>query len=622
MNICFIETQEQIDKLGEDILRESLLIAMTPWAMYGLDMLNLRYKIITDYYGIESLDRWNYEIADGVSSFCRSMDKIIKGNLNDDIFKGSRFEPCFWMTKYIMALFFPTICYINIIKKIIEDEKPARIYYFTPINWSLEGEGIIFSNSNFSAHHLKSIKGAYPKIEWTSFSAGNESMFTSTAIFKGHAKLRKWLVDILPNALKSASLPLVKRQILPKLRLINRKTKGIMILRMLDEITEIIRNSYGKKQIWIWANNDKAGSNPVYYSVIPQSIVLKIKYSLANILFSKKDFRKTVKETFSKEYQCIIEPLLKKYMMIHQEILKSVKSYLRAYRFFDTYAIEAVLSQNAAEHMNNAVLAAASERKVKTFIMQHGGTYGQGYRWQPKLQDYYFPDYFAFWGKGSKELAERYEKHNCSFFYMGRLKRNPQPKAKKGNVKKRVLFVPNNSYKGYILSGYSDCWIYDLEKKVIDIFKRHTEYEYILKPTPKHKIRDVLKDYWLDNLPGAKVIENMELSDACSIADLVIQDHLGTTLLDAFRAKSRVIGLRRKSFSIYYPEVEKQLRRSCVFCQNEEEFLKMIEKYLLNFALLPDFNCEIERFNELYCGYESGKTIYKNFEEVLTKDDN
>lgn len=331
MNICFIESEEHICKLDAHILDTCLPIALTPFAMCALDKLGVSYRIITDYANIEELDAMLYETVDKCMSFCRKIDKIIRAKFKDSIFEISEFEPCFWMNKYVVAFFFPTLTYTNIFKRIIEYEKPSRIYYFNPNDWKIEGEKINFSNTNFIAYHLNSIKDNFPKIEWITFSSGNEFLMPGFPAVANRRGLKRLLVKISRHPIKTGWLFLKRWKEFHAFRRIGKNSKGILILKTIKEIEEIIRNYNGKKQIWLWTNPDKMETAPVSCSLIPQKAELNIESSVPQVLFSDNEFSEVLKEIFPKFYKNIIRIILKKYPIIHKEIFESIQVYLKTF---------------------------------------------------------------------------------------------------------------------------------------------------------------------------------------------------------------------------------------------------------------------------------------------------
>jgi hypothetical protein len=293
-------------------------------------------------------------------------------------------------------------------------------------------------------------------------------------------------------------------------------------------------------------------------------------------------------------------------------VYKAAKDILRKKK------ISCVIGHSGVDPINNAIFSAARKNDIKTYIFQHGGEYGESFDYgEIKNTCYEFADYFGLWGKKNKKIIEKNTKTRCSFFYLGHLKQtnNRQNNTNRKPTKriKKILFVHNNAFHGY-LPLMKDCMWFRFHKKIIEIFQRYPDYDYIYRPTPKFKTRfNALTEYFKDKIPNLEILDTGTLSNACTKADLVIIDCLSTTLHDALSVNSKLIGLKHPAYNQYFPEIENIISKACILCKTEKDFLNKIESLLMKPETFPDDNNGINEFNTFYSDESNVDQYCKRF---------
>ena len=150
------------------------------------------------------------------------------------------------------------------------------------------------------------------------------------------------------------------------------------------------------------------------------------------------------------------------------------------------------------------------------------------------------------------------------------------------------------------------------------MFSEHPEHYYILKQSPKqNRYREWFVDLWREHLPESTIIRYRDLSEVCAEASLVINDALGTTMLDIVSVKTPLIGLLRPSHEKYYPALEKLAREAFVFARDEQEFIEKIDYYLTHLDRIPYDPDKMEKLIDSYATQKNSKEIYANFKKVL-----
>ncbi len=549
MNLFLLENSKQVEALSEHSLDHALLLALTPWAMKALDEQHLPYKIITDFIPMADLDEIPGRTCVALVSMCEELDKAIRRtcvDVIDECYVGDYFEPTIWLNKYLMLLFSPLILYERVLDKVISSVNVSKIYYFGSQQGGREEDAINITNDSFIATIIEIIRNRYGvefiKLKYCTAAKENRKVGcnSNNSLFKGS------LVDLIPPSVRMRIMVMKRMRFFNLFAKKNRSGHRFLILNINNEMGEILKRECTFNEIWLWLQADKRDTVPHLLCLLTKGARLSVNEDIPKNIFTIEDYAQAIKNNFPNISLELKLTCMKKYDAIHSMARDLMRIYMKALKFILKNNITHIFATNGADPFNNAIMSAGKHARTTVGIYQHGGSYGHGHRWAHGVQDYYFATHFFTWGRHCGELIKKYEKPRCEFIYIGRLQQTVS--KRKRSAKKKVLFIPNNSYKGFLHGGDSDCWIYDVEKKVMEIFKRFPQYEYILKPTPKHRFEDILQDIWRKNLPQASIVKDKGLIEACSEADLVIQEHMGTTLLDAFMTGSTVIGLRRSSF--------------------------------------------------------------------------
>ena len=131
-HLIYVDRPEYSEKAIEcsQKLSDSVLIAMNSMVMWQLKKAGHHFRIPYDYYDYNALFEVNEHLYERIETICRYMDERVIENV--PFFKEKKFKPSRSLY-YLIKLAVNTLCMQNLnIEKILEYEKPGKVYYFIP----------------------------------------------------------------------------------------------------------------------------------------------------------------------------------------------------------------------------------------------------------------------------------------------------------------------------------------------------------------------------------------------------------------------------------------------------------------------------------------------------------
>ncbi len=597
MDVYLLETKEQCDRLKNISTGKSVLVALTVEAMFWLDKAGARYKTLNDYLSMDYFIELRRESRKPNIAFCQQLDAAIKKKL-PGWGQDPSCEPVYWFNKFTYRLIQSAVSYKTLFDAMINKECPKTVIYFQPQRVQkrdLKYAELFFGNDNFLSEFLEEIKKEYPQVNWKSIVIPNNDSLKDP---NEKNDLRKWIAARVPwlwqrfvHAALRKDWKYFEREI--------PETKNLLRLGTNHDIRTLVKNliqgqsfkEFRQEDLYLEINPAKPIWSKRNFFQRHQKYLEGL--SPDTVLFTRQEFIEAVKSCYGTLGDFVIGLLSRKYEIWHAHVLSALLIYKAALELLAAKKILCVVGHSAIDPFHNAIFSAARKNSIRTYIFQHGGDFGESFDYgQTQHTCYSLVDYFGLWGRFTQPYVEKYVQTRCSFFYIGKLNGriySPRVFPIQNTPIKNVLFVQNNAFHGYIPLMKDGIW-FRFYKEIVKTLKAHPEYQHLFRPCPKGGVEfNPLTEYMKEQLPNLQMASQGTLSEACAKADLVIIDCLSTTLHDALSVNSRVIGLKHPTYVQYYPEVEEKVKKACIFCKSEDEFLRNIGFYLTHPERYPDF---------------------------------
>lgn len=262
----------------------------------------------------------------------------------------------------------------------------------------------------------------------------------------------------------------------------------------------------------------------------------------------------------------------------------------------------------AYRHKDIAVILAARSLGIPVIMYQHGGFVGacQNLAWD--LTDLWQADYELCYGEG---VSTYFEKRSAS--YEPRLAKSiPIGSARLDHVRHRrpqrreairkslrgddsrplVLYVPTafcGPYRNLLRDSYSDVAYFELQQRVLDVFRSACHVRLIYKAFKGTYLADLVPEIIKHTVPNGVVIDNISLTDLVWAVDAVIVDFPSTGLLEVLMTRKPVLVYADKHSLHMFEDAKTLLRKRAVLAETAEEFVAEVEGFVKNgnFVELP-----------------------------------
>jgi len=618
--LYLFETREQCRFWPVDEFRQHSILALTAEAMYALDELGCSYKTPKDYLGLEFFVDVRRTSRIRHASFCHEMDRIIKSKLPDPLADDPCLEPAYWFNKFSCQLVEAPVSFEKLFNAAIASESPDQVVYFDPQQKSEEQSlyyDLIYANALFLSSFLSHLQQDYPTVNFCRICIrANTTMLMPRQYIPFRQRLRNslpWIILRSVHAMAGKDWSFFAPSS-PDQACVLRLGTNHDIRMLADKIADQQGKKVLRKEDLALVIEDRT------LSWTKKKFCNKHKNRLFGLapqseLFTKEDFCRALRSTYPEVSDGVTSFVSERFDRYRNYIVNGVMIYEAASQIMNERKIECVMAHSGTDPFNNAILSAARKQRVRNYIFQHGGDFGESFHYgETEHTCFAFTDHFGLWSKNAKELTKKYVDSRCSFFYVGRTSRQKgQIRKRDTSTIKKVLFVHNNAFHGYH-PLMKDCLWFRIYKEISRLFVRYPQFEYMLRPSPKGELRfPALEGHMQASIPGLQIMKEGSFVEVCAQADLVIIDCLSTTLHEALEVNTQVIGLKHPTYVQYYPEVEHKVAGACVFCKTEEDFLTKIEFYLQHPDRFPDLSEGIRQWQEACYECSTDQELYDRF---------
>lgn len=621
--ILFIENKEDVEVI-EELKRneEFLIISLDPEVTYTLEKKGLIFKVQDDYFSFDEYLKLGLESFDKVEKFCKYCDFFLQENIG--FLKENKLNLASYHYYCFKILFDVLVSKIFVLKKIIEKENPRRIYFFdNNISESID-EGLYFKEKSPYNEVLK-ILCKYYNINCKEFTTRKEKDISQIAeppinktinfIFDIYRMFRK-TYDILSGKYKE--LPVIFMTFpgydLSYVAKLIKKENMAKILCFDPES--------GKKPQFIFLSWEKVKALN-YDKTISENInLLKIWQNLSKDKEFRGFFMLDNIDTFP-----IAEQKMKYFFTVFVKAL--INLYISSFELFKTYKPKVFFAPFIVRARMLVVAEAARKNNIPLAVYQHGGVYGYSNCKINRETDFQYCDYYISFGEGVKRRLQNSRANIISvgsfllndLRKMNTMKNGMKIKKKLGINKKRkiVVYVMNPIYRNwnYIdYTYYTDHECFNVQRKIIDIFAKHSKYQYILKVFPIYNEKDPIVPYVNDKKnKNFEIVYDVSFREILPCADLIVMDAVSTPLLEALTTSQKIMiyDLFKGTFS----DAIEILKKRAYYSRDIDEYLKELDRALEEgdfFIENPD-----NEFSEIYGKHDDLKEMNSKIENFLNE---
>lgn len=608
-NLFFIEKKDDIAALKENKADKFYkIISLDPEVSYFLEKNGISFNNQDDYFKRGEYIDLASENFKKTEEFCNYCDEFLQKKI--DFLKNNKLAVTFYHFLCFRVLFDILKSRFYIIKNIIEKEKPELICYFDNYCEDEINERFYFAKNSPYNEALKIIADYY-SIKCAVYNSKD---------VKGSATYNP-ITDV------SNSTNLIRR-VYRSLRKIYdsflNKYEKLPVIFMtspsydLSRVAKLIKNT---KLAKILSFSPESSADP--YFIFPtwekvrdisyDKIFLK-EINLKEIWCNIKRDEKF--QNFFMEKGINLFPAAEKrleYFFV-KFIIEIMDLYLKGLELFKKYKPKIFLAPYVDRARMKILAEAARTNNIPIAVYQHGGVYGYTKYMLNGDSDVEYCDYFISFGEGLKSRFGKCKAQNMpvgSFILSELTEKNTGAnkvklikKLKLKKDKKIVVFVMSSllrsiSYIDHLF--YTDHECFNVQKKIIDVFAKHDDYQYILKVFPLYKENDPIVSYAKDkNKENFKIIWDIPFKQLIPCADLFVMDSASTPLLEALTINKKIMVYNL--FGSMYPDAVEVLKKRAYYSENIDEYLSELDKELAK----GDFEIKNpnNEFSELYGKYD------------------
>lgn len=620
----------------KEIKGQKQVIALSPFAIYEMDKQNIPYRIPEDYYDPSELYQLGMNNYQTVENICAIIDKSIH-KAHPTIAKLD-ISPAFFSFYHLTMLYDAATIRLFQLFKVVDAENPDVILIYGnksyPFGISDRAPFLLFDNRESIYAHLLALAGWKVSVVVLPPVQQPEDTYVQKRDYKDISNtFTRKAVGWLQLHPRLYALAVVIR---------NRKWRGLFG-RLKDYLTANKKvpvlllgggynwydsrealQSVGIGPFLIMTDNPKHWLNgPVSDKIISENLS-----GAWQELQVDSDFHKFFKWN-NIDFLPILEERLR--FLVEQLTPVCLKAYEEASEVMKSNKIRAILGWSFATCTSRSAAQAARNAGIPVVIWQHGN-YGDTDQPMIAYTDLVSPDvHFAF-GEG---VVEKYgamaEKLGTQLIPIGSssLDRLHEKIATKDgrfleldSNKKTVLYISTNFYQNDLYISFpppfSDNLLWQTQRTIADVLRRHNEYNVIIKTHPNLSYRETpLRSYAKESgFQNCQCIRNeYPFTDLLPIADIIVIDCPSTTLLQSLVTEKPVFAyfghLRIDSNA-------KKLLQRRAYCFDElSDFVTNLEAFLSDGVINIKVNLSDKAFLEKYGIYKSdGKSAERAAEAV------
>jgi hypothetical protein len=255
-----------------------------------------------------------------------------------------------------------------------------------------------------------------------------------------------------------------------------------------------------------------------------------------------------------------------------------------------------VLATEITSFARIEVARAAREASVPVIVYQHGGAYGYSHSYAHEITALKWADYFLAYGDavaayfnekradaGSQVYARSIPVGSARLDAIGRAvvsrresRSMPRPP--------RVVYVCHRRTgrnRRIPYCDYDSNRYWQWQKQIVEVFRRHPEVEFIVRPFPSNQWFNPIVDYLraLD-LHNCRVETRRAFSSLVGETDLFLLDFDGTSMLEALITDKPIIVFAEQESTWFRPPALDLLEKRVVYARSLEDYLRHIEEAL------------------------------------------
>jgi|GEM_PF-4213848 len=605
--LLFLENKEDAEKAAQLKKNEELtIIALDPEAAYALEKNNISFNTQDDYFAADEYLKLGLENFNKVEQFCKYCDLFLKENIN--FLKENNIEPSFYHYFSFKILFDIAASKICVLKKIIEKNKPSKIYFFDNGREETVNETFLFENKSPFSEPLKILCKHY-NAEFKIINTKKNP--AAEAVNPPKSKKNNVVLYIYRMFRKIFDNLFGKYEQLPVVFMTSPSYD-------LSYIAKLIKKKKNARILCFEPETDIAP-----HFIFPSWEKLKITGNNDNVLPGADFDMLWVKLLKNKEFRDffilrgvdifpIVETRLKYFFTVFAGKLMNL--YLMSVELFKAYKPKIFFTPHTHRGRMKILTEAARKSGIPVAVYQHGGVYGYSEYTFNSQSDIQYCDYLISFGEGVKQ---RYPLSGAKIIPVGSfllhdisrkntVENKIETKRRLGinKGKKVVVYVMNpifRSWKYIDYLYYTDHECFNSQRKIIDVFAKHDEYQYILKIFPCYNEKDPIVPYIKDKKKeNFMVIWDKFFKYIMPCADLIVMDAVSTPLLEALTTNQKIM-----IYDLYkstFPDAVEVLRKRAYYSDNIDEYLNELDKELAK----GDFEIKNPNndFSELYGKYE------------------
>ncbi len=558
----------------------TMYYALTPRAMYALDLARIPYMIADDLDPDKKAIDIREEIHRTVLSFVDRADHIVH-----EYWQREPFVPPFRTNFYrLVRLFGSTRMHLYYLARAIEICSCQQIVLLTPPDYVLQEESFSTFGGIGCLETALLRFGGWPEIKRIDFIGAIKGR---NKILQPRQSPLRQMYSILPVPLKATTRMLrefscnaqtyLKRKMVPNSRRIVHWASGFQGCR-----NELERQGYFLE---LYLQNGGRYQNKENWPI--ETCIRLVRGELKRVSKSWENY----------DWTDFMMPLIK-YLVSTAPYLSSVAK--QTERYCREQRISAALTQVVSISTDQAIAEGFRMANVPIVVWQHGAYgIGESNRYL-SFMDYSIADYMLTYGDS---VSNHYEKELTSY---GRIHKNQkiiavgllrkQPKNRMNlpssvtnflckNQGRKVVAYATTNYWGRMSIGHNPPW-YDTELyraqryfcETLDKLVSNSLCKVILKLHPGSSIPDARvwakKEGWL-------VIDNeCNWIDILDLCDAVLLDWPSTTLLESALTQKPIFITTR--FQRVHSEALNLLTRRAIVHDDLEEVMQQLERFLIN----------------------------------------
>jgi len=615
-NIIFVDKAEYAKDAIQRLngLGDGIIVALNSMSMWQLEKLGQVFKMPLDYYDYDELLQLNEQLYEVAENICQYMDDKLVENIS--FFRCKDFRPSRSLY-YLIKVALNTLCCQNMhIQKVLEGERPDKVYYFIPSRNKILSRGVFCSDemqtwpetirANADSKGIDSYS-AFKKIQNGRIENLKDYLLKLSRLLNRLSRKRQFHTHT-KNSYDSAGEPKEDLTILIyktgfSIGTFLERIKGHNLAKVLDfsKINKRTFNSSGLK-----TDIDR------YWNALLQDYNFISLFSFNGInLFPN-----------IKQY---IGYLVKRYFILVPEYMAAIESLIESER------VDALLTTFFTFPDEWLCAAVCRYFEIPIFTWQHGN-YGMSRpHSQPVYTDIRDADYWFAFGEGTKDaytdMADRWNTGiipvgSCTLEEISRKKEVPLNKKKIGDSTKRKVIVPlrhfnERTFREAAMRYPPLLYWHEITKR-IQLFSKFDDMEFILKLVPGSK--DVESNHIIDfvkykNIKNVKFIKTVSsLSEFISDSDLVLIDTPSTTLLQAMSTDKQIICIKNAYWRKMPSEIEALVKKRCYMASNIGELESLLVSYSKDELVVFDNDEFLYKFG-LY--RREGKAWQRVFDSIL-----